>query len=198
MMKLNKKAQVTIFVILGLLIVTMILAFLSMKKNEGPGTGGKTEQNIQGFFQSCLEEKVQQTVHTISEQGGYISNQLNKTFKFEGETDFHDISYLCYTHNYYTNCINQEPMLIQHLKKEIKNNIAEDVSRCFAEAAANLERKGEVVEARYSGFDVELTPRKIIINVSGEIISTKSGETTIHKDIRGIFLSRLYELAIVA
>lgn len=196
-LEMGRKGQITIFVILGLLLVALSLAFISMRNEREPTTGGKQEPNLNSFFQSCLEEKIRKTVYTISEQGGYINSKLNKTFKFEGETDFHDIAYLCYNHNYYSACINQEPMFLQHLKKEIETNIAEDVSICFGEAASSLERKGEVVEAKYNGFNVQLAPRKIIVNVSGEITSTKSGQTAIEKDITGIFPSRLYELAIV-
>ena len=191
---MKKKAQVTIFVILGIMLIVMVLLFMYLKKEKPIETGGKPGSNIRGLFQSCLEDQVKKTVKTITEQGGYLNNTLNISFKFREETIVKNISYLCYTSKEFISCTNQEPVLMNHLVKEIEKNISTRVRACFDEMASSLGNQGEVVEANYNGFRVEIVPRRIIVYVDGEITSTKSGQTITQRDITGMFQSRLYEI----
>lgn len=43
MIFLNKKAQISVFVIMGILLVAMIFLFFILKKEKSPETGGKSE-----------------------------------------------------------------------------------------------------------------------------------------------------------
>jgi len=191
---MNKRAQVTMFIIIGILIVITIVLFLYLQKEREPETGGKSESNIASVFESCLEDNVKETVKIISEQGGYLNNTLNITFRFKDTGKILDISYLCYTSKEFIPCTNQEPMLMDHLEEEIGTGISAQVKTCFDDVAKSVGKQGDIVEAKYNGFDVDIVPGKIIVNVDGEITSTKSGETTKQTEIRGMFSSRLYEI----
>ena len=147
----GRNAQVTVFIIVGIIIVAGVLIFLLMRQGIIPQLGGgKVEENPEAFMRSCVEDKVQEAIGKISMQGGYIENKLNRTFKFEDEKATSDISYLCYNQNYYYACINQEPMLIQHLKDEIHDYVERDVEACFDDLTINLEKKANVVDAIYN------------------------------------------------
>ena len=194
----HKKAQTTIFIIIGIVLITALALFLLVKTNKLPIIGGtKSEINANSYLHSCLEDRVKQGTNLLLSQGGSISNSLNKTFKFTDEDSFYDISFLCYTNKKYMSCINQEPMLIKHLEKELYNYIASDVQICFDSLASSLEGKGYSVDAYYNDFDIELEERKIIINIEAELKLTKSDETTHEKDFRAIYSSNIYDLAIV-
>lgn len=193
----GKRGQVVIFIIIGIVLVAVIALFLIFGEKIIPEIGLGRETNPSSFLDSCMREKVEESVKLISMQGGSANPELYKTFKFEGEEDFTDISYLCYTQNYYISCINQEPMLIQHLKEEIKTDISDEVKTCFDDLASNLERQNYVVDAKYNGFEIELIRGKIIINIDGELILTKSGETLKQEDFKIIIPSRFYDLALV-
>jgi hypothetical protein len=190
----NKKAQVTIFVIIGILIVVIIIGFLYIKNLQKPGANEKPETNSITVFESCLEEDLKETVEMITSQGGYLNNSLDITFQFKDSQKIQEISYLCYTYQSYFSCKNQEPLLMNHLEEEIATGISKKVRICFDEIASSLGRQGESVEANYRGFDVKLSPGKIIVNIDGEIASTKSGQTTRQTEIKGNFPSRLYEI----
>ncbi len=194
---MKKKGQVTIFIIIGILIITAFVFFFLFRQNVLPGINEKPEENPGGFLEVCIENKLIEGIELISSQGGYINNPLNRTFKFSEEQDFTDISYLCYNQNYYLPCINQEPMLIQHLKEEIYNYISEDVRNCFDNLVLSLDKRGYVVDATYDGFEIELMPKKVVVNIDGELILTKSGETTKQENLDIIIPSRFYDLAVV-
>ncbi|MCK5043634.1 hypothetical protein KAR52_01365 [Candidatus Pacearchaeota archaeon] len=196
---LNKKGQVVIFIILGIILVAVIALFLIFGEKIIPEMGLGKEINPASFLDACMKDKIEESVKLISMQGGSANPELYKTFRFEGEKDFTNISYLCYTQNYYLSCINQEPMLIQHLKSEIKTSISDEVKTCFDDLTSSLERQNYVVYAKYHGFDIELMGGKIIVEIDGELVLTKSGETSKQEEkFKIIVPSKFYDLALVA
>jgi hypothetical protein len=194
----GKRGQIVIFIILGIILVAIVALFLIFGKKIIPEIGLVKETSPASFLESCIEDEVKEAVEIISIQGGSANPELYKTFKFEDETDFTNIAYLCYTQNYYLSCINQEPMLITHLKDEIKTDISDEVETCFSDKlTSSLSKQGYTVDAKYKGFDIELTRGKIIIDIDGELVLTKTGETSQREDFRIIVPSRFYDLAIV-
>lgn len=193
----NRKGQVTIFIIIAVLVVGALAVFFLVRNQVAPQIGGQQEQNPSAFLQSCMESKIEATTSLLSSQGGYINNSLNKTFQFTGEKSSVDISYLCYTLGYYIPCINQEPMLIPHLKNEIKNYISDDVKKCFDELTSSLKGQGYTVDSNYNGFDVELTEGKLKIPIDGRITLTKTGGTSNYENLNLTFQSKFYDTALV-
>jgi hypothetical protein len=198
MKRWNRSGQVTIFIIIAVIIVSVIVTFFIFKSGLISKIGGKPEENPAPFLESCIKDKVKEAVGILSMQGGYISNTLYKKFRFEDENVFHNISYLCYTPNYYLPCVNQEPLLIQHLKDEIKDYISEDVSGCFDKLTSSLNKRGYTVDAKYNGFDVDLTEGRVIINVDAKLVLTKTGETSTQENFNIIIPTDFYDMAVVA
>ena len=195
---MKKRGQVSIFVILAIVGVSLISIAVFVYLSQEPNIEGeKPEENPKYFLENCVEEKLRESVDTISLQGGYIQKNLNITYKFENETP-QDIAYLCYNRNYYLSCINQEPMLIQHLRNEIKEEIKDTVEDCFYNHTSTLEKQGYVVDASYRGFDVYLEYGLIIIDINGNIKLTRGGETTNQENLKISYRSSLYDLAEVA
>ncbi len=193
-----KKGQITIFIVLAIVLVGLILLFILLRTGIIPNNFiERKEINPNTFLENCLEEKIKKTAETISFQGGYISNTLNKTFKFDDDKEAHSISYLCYNQNYYLPCVNQEPMLIQHLKKEIKKEIKNEVENCFNELKITLEEEGFSVSSSYSGFEINLEPKQIILDLNAELNIDKSGEISTQKNFKIIVANDIYDNAIV-
>lgn len=194
---MNKKGQVTIFIIVAIIIVAGALLIFSFYPQIKTTLSGE-EQNPPSFLQSCLEDKITEATSLLSSRGGYVSNPLNKTFKFTAEKAPIDISYLCYTSGYYIPCVNQEPMLIQHLKKEIKDYVATDVENCFNQLTESLTKQGYAVHSEYEGFDVELIENKVKIPIDAKITLTKStGDVSDYNNLNVSFQSKFYDTAIV-
>lgn len=195
----KKRGQVAIFVIVGVVIVSAVILFFLLRSGTQKARIGEGEQeDLEGFLQTCLEDKVREGVDLISKQGGYISNPLNISFKLEEEDEPVDISYLCYTNEDYAPCVNQEPVLFRHLGEEIKSYIEQDSRGCFNNLISNLESRGfSVSKENYNGLEVNLQPRKVTVNVNGEITATKSGETARYENFEVEIGSRLNELAMV-
>jgi len=192
MKTLNRKGQVTIFIIIAILIVVAIALFFLFRQGIVQLPGGDSDRNPNAVFKSCIEDKLQETSDLILKQGGYVNPNLYK------ELDGEKISYLCYNSNYYESCINQEPVLIQHLKDEIKDVIESKVESCFRNYESSLKNKGYDVDAVYRDFEVQLVPEKIIIDIDAEITAERNQEVSNEERFVVIFPSRVYDLAVVA
>jgi hypothetical protein len=196
---MNKRGQVTIFIIVAIVIVSGVALFFLLRSGLVPGSGGKADENSNSFLESCIEDKLRKTIELISLQGGYVENPHHVYFKFEDESTPQKISYLCYTQENSVPCINQEPMLISHLEDEIKNDISGEVNNCFRRLVENLEGKGYSVNDNYKGFEVDLMEGRVNINLDdSEITLTKSGETTTQENFEVSLPSKIYDLAYVA
>jgi len=194
---MKKRGQVTIFIIVAIIIVAGALLIFSFYPQIKTTLSGE-EQNPASFLQSCLEDKIAEATSLLSSRGGYASNSLNKTFKFTAEIAPVDISYLCYTAGYYIPCVNQEPMLIQHLRKEIKDYISADVENCFNQLTESLTKQGYAVHSEYNGFDIELIENKVEVPIDGKItLSKATGDASDYTDLNISFQSKFYDTAVV-
>jgi hypothetical protein len=193
-----KKGQVTIFIVLGILLVGAIAFFFIIRQGYLPNIGGSKEINPNSFLESCIEDKILESVGILSMQGGKINPELFQTFKFDEDTKPWNITYLCYNQNSYDRCINQEPMLINGIENEIENYIKSDVKICFDELEKNLKKQNYEVSAKYNGFDINLNQRGITLLIDGEINLIKNGENSKMQNIGAIVQSNLYNLLLVA
>ena len=191
---INNKGQVTIFIIIAILVIALaVLAYFFI-----PGLRSNVSQSAQSpseFIETCIKEKIQNTIETISLQGGDFEIQEESSYFYKGDY----LKYLCYINEYYKPCIIQEPFLKEHFEQEIKNEISNDVNSCFESMVANYRNKGYEVTLKNSETDsvVEISPYKIVVNFDNELILKKS-DTENYDSFYIILNSNLYELLDIA
>jgi hypothetical protein len=194
----NKRGQLTIFIIVGVLIVGAIAFYFLFRQGLIPDISGGKEINPNSFLESCVEEQINEAINLIAIQGGNINPKLNKRFKFRDEENAVNISYLCYNKNFYDRCVHQAPMLTSHIQKEIENYIEDDVQICFNKLIENLEKQNYDVTKNYNGFEVELTLEGVKLLIYGEIDLTRNDESLKMQNIGAIIPTNLYELVLIA
>ncbi len=194
-----KKGQVKIFVIIGIILVvavTGIFIFRAIRKPTRPGL--LPEETPISYLKLCTEDRVGDVINKISSQGGYLERKaLSKKFMFNDENSPENISYLCYVQKFYDSCVNQEPLLIHHLIQEIEKGLKEDMESCFYEYVDSIENEGFKVQEEYNGFNVSLIPSKIVINIDGKISMAKAEKTIVQDEIKIVYLSKFYDLAVI-
>jgi hypothetical protein len=151
---MKRGGQVTIFVIVAVILVSVAVLFFIFRNNLSPKIGGSEEVNPSTFMQVCMDSKIQETLETLGNQGGFMENSLYKKFKFSDETEYSNISLLCYTNQFYVPCINQKPMYISQVRDEVKKELSQDMSDCFNSLTLSLQKKYESVDAEYHDFEV--------------------------------------------
>ena len=197
----NRGGQVTIFIIIAILLVVAVALFFLLRSDVSGDTGINPTENPEAFLKICLEDEIYSITETLGKQGGYIEPILKlEQFMFTDEGKRNDVTYLCYTLNYYEPCVNQRPMLIEHLKNEIHDEIKSPLNTCFEKLEASYEKAGYDVVVNYSPdyFDIDLVKGQIIITADREITTTKGDQVSTEDNFKLSFASKFYDIANVA
>lgn len=185
----NTRAQVTIFIIIALIIVVSVaLIFVLFRK---PTLEISPEYDPQAYVEKCTKDAVDEALTILMPQGSYISPSNYKLHKNE------KIGYLCYNKNYYYTCINQEPMLIEHIEKEITEYIQPKVKNCFNSLKQELENRGYSIEAGEMNVSTELKTRRVVVEIDKQFDIIK-GETRKFSKFRIQLIHPIYDLAEIA
>jgi len=182
----QKKGQVTIFIIIGIMIIVFgILIFMFYPRIQS--LFGIEPENPSAFIQGCIEEEIENAVNKLSLQGGSLSPEHYIMYNNE------KIEYLCYAEEYYVPCVMQQPMLKKHIESEIANSIKTKANECFNDLKQSYERQGYNVNLKKGVTSVELLPKRIVTTFNNSLTLTK-GESKKYDSISVVLNNNLYEL----
>ncbi len=184
----KKQAQVAIFVIIAILIVAALLLFFLLRRP----TTDQQSSNPEGYIRECIKDATQDAVSIILENGGDIEPEL--TIMYGGK----NFTYLCYNQGYYKPCINQRPMLIEHIEQEITEYIEPIISDCFSSLRQEFGDRDYQISMGKMEIKTELQPKRVVVNVERELTVSKGGEIKNFKNFEVSFVTPLYELSEIA
>jgi len=188
--KMNRKAQVTIFVILGIIIVISILALFLLLRNMDKQV---TETaNPKQFIESCINTKINAPLEKIMLGGG----KTNPTFflLYNGEK----YNYLCYSSNIFERCFNLYPQFKTLVEAEIKKEIEGDVKECFVKLKDNYEKQGFVIKENELKLSIQILPGKILAEANKNVEIIKENDTQIFNKFNSYLSSELYDFVTIA
>jgi hypothetical protein len=186
--QVGKKAQLSAFIIIALLIVIILVIFL-FRRDIFSIVGGEKDPLSQ--VRECANSYAGEAVSILGNQGGVI--EPTNYYVYEGNK----VEYLCYSANYYEKCTMQRPFVSQDIQKEIKAYITPKIKECMNNVKSSLERSGNVVNLGDVNVDVELVPGHIVMDVRSGFTVSK-GEVQSYKSIKVDKSSELYELAMIS
>ncbi len=190
--KINKRGQMAIWVIVAMAIVISIVLFFFLRGDIKPETSERVEENPSGFISNCVKENANNAADIILPQGGFANPKHSKHYNGI------NISYLCYNAGNYNPCINEHPILINEIKDEIKNYIAPRIEQCFEIYKFEMEKRNAIVELGVMNLELKLAPDRIFVDIEREV-DIKSKEESFSYDKFDIeIISPLYDLARVA
>jgi len=178
------RGQVTIFVIMGLVLIVGIIGFIYFSGGIKPQK--LIEENPQEFMKSCVEDAVENSIEVILENGGQI--QMSSSTMHLGET----YNYLCYSGDYFKPCYNLHPLLQYLIESEIKEDTIDDVQRCFDTIREELEDKGYSVTGEGAVYSIDLLPGIVQVNLDKKIIISRGGSLQNFEDFGSQISSPLY------
>ena len=190
---MNKKAQVTIFIIAGIVIVAAFAMFFLIRGGLVPGIGPEVSKNPQVFIGDCIEDNMNKNIAKALEQGGFIDPKNYKIYNDKTAT------YLCEHRGQFQSCINQHPMLLSEISNELKEYIIDDVRDCFLEFENGLEQEGyEIDLGNEMELDLSLGPGNVYLGIKRDITISQKDETSNFDEVSYVYPSKLYDLASVA
>ena len=188
--KYKNKAQVTIFIIVGILIVVAIIGFFLLFGRFDFQERGSL--NVEQFIETCVKDAVEPSVGKVLAGGGRAEPSFYKMYQGE------KYNYLCYQKNYYLTCVNQYPMLKAIAEQEIKQDSEERVNECFASLKKDWEDRGYDVSDSALDWRVELSPKTVLISIEKRLDFSKGSASETYSEFSVNFLSPLYDLVMVA
>ena len=188
---INKRGQIAIFVIVGVLIVGAIL-FIFLIDRKPTITRGQDFDNPESYIDNCVRDRAQKVLDEMLPRAGFID--ANDTILYNG----FDVNYLCKNVNYYQPCINQYPRYIFSLKREFERQLADDVSQCFAEVEQELTRRNYNIDGGDTSLEVKFKRNIVEVRVFRDFSISKDGFTR-DFDLFDIYVTHpVYDLAFIA
>ncbi len=184
--KINRKGQLTIFIIIALVIVTILIVLFYPKLKVLISGPAPTD-----YIRQCTEDATEEVLEKITVQGGSLEPENYILYKDN------KVEYVCYTNEYYKKCTMQKPFLKQDIESEINSYIEPRIKNCFSSLKQQLERGGSSVSLKDINVQTSLIPNSILININAPM-SVSNGETSSFKIFKVDISSQLYDLVMLA
>ena len=187
MIKTNKKGQVTVFLIVGIVLIAiagMILFINKMGTVESLSTGEVTQRDpVQSYIEDCLEEKLEEAIVLVALQGGSYGIPENSV-----ELTLQGSAPSIYVPYYYTNEEIRIPNK-DNLKEVIRTALEDNADECldlepFEEYDVKVNEEKNEFEVMLSEKRVNVIaklPIDLIIGDSEEIVSLDLITTSLDK-----------------
>lgn len=159
----NRKAQVTIFIIVGIIIVAAVLIFFLWYKPTYIDGGAKVG------FEGCVETAVEDALAELGDTGGFVEPEFY--YLYEGNR----IPYFCYTSLYYKACVNQKPLLKQHFEENLQKAVRGKIDSCYNSALEDLRAQGYSVVGEGRDMTLEIVPGSVGILYDAPVVIQREG-----------------------
>ncbi len=196
---MNKKGQVTIFIIVAIVIVAGIIGYFFLR---GSFIGESVPQELRpayDYYLSCLENTAQEGIHLLGEQGGYIEvpefEPGSAYMPFSSQLDFlgQPIPYWMYVSG--NNLLKEQVPTKFSMAAELENYVAERLEECdFTE----FELMGYDVYVDEGSVEVDINKGDIDLKINNKITLFKGEQTVVvnsHKFSVDSKLGKFYDMA---
>lgn len=192
---MNKRGQVTVFIILGILILIIIgVSFYIYnqyyKKELEPTTITSTEiEAFKDYVEDCIIYEVDSILDPLGKQGGTLNPGLSQPYYG------YNVAYLCYTDSF-SACYNKKPNLIGSMEQEISNYVKQNIVSCIK--LDKIRDMGFNIEAGTQDVKTTINDYNIIVTLNYPVTISKQNIMVKEDTYTKTFNSPLGKLANVA
>ena len=174
---MNKRGQVTVFVIIGIILIILILLFLFLRNKVS--LGSISQQNIEDqlpqikkHIEDCLVEIGEPRLRQIGLQGGVITTPED-TYRLYNSNK---VSYLCYNIKDQPYC-RSKVLRLKDIETEVDNIIQKDLqTRCLNINA--FQKRGYELTQGQLGIKTSINDDSILIEADLPIV-IRRGEAVV-------------------
>jgi hypothetical protein len=194
MRKRGKKAQLTIFIILAILIVAVVL-FIFLFWPKLISTASLETDNPYIFIEQCIEEHIEDTIEIVAEHGGGYNINEQMSFFHRGEY----IRFLCHTNENFRPCYKQYAFLGPHIEQQISINIENELNACFENLLDSYEDEGFTARIEQEGeLELSIVPNFVSTSMNKKLLLSKGNDNQEFNNFNIKVDSSLYEIIGVA
>jgi len=144
---MGKKGQVTLFILIAVIIVSVILVFFLWIRPEY-----FLEKSRGLKFEGCVRDALEESIDDLGMNAGFVNPTF--TYPYNGE----DFTYLCYTEEYYQTCVVQVPFLKNTFEAQAKGALKEKIDSCYSSSIEDLRAQGYEVSSGTVDYEILLEP----------------------------------------
>lgn len=185
---LNSRGQVTIFIIIGLLLVAVILAVFYFT-----GTISFTEspaQNPEAYLQNCMTTSVKEAEKIILDSNGYPGFNSDNYILYNKEK----VPYLCSTSEFYYACMPQDPAFFARIRTLMENKVSRDTEACLKVLVEDSEKKGYNVKVEPGNISLKIQKDSINVNFGKTIYLAREGDSLQVANFDAVYGTKLYDM----
>jgi hypothetical protein len=182
---LKKGGQVTIFVIIGVLVIATVAVLLTLIKLDI--IGGGSNVNPEEAITSCLEKELEDIEKVAGDQGGYIGSTLNK--KIIDPISGIEVPFYCYTDSLDSSCEVIEPVPLTFIDSELTTYIQGKIDQCFDP----LGGRSDVTIGATTSAEIFIEPNRVRLEVVKDVEIRGDSETLRLTDFEIQVNSNIYQ-----
>jgi hypothetical protein len=182
----SKRAQLTLFIILGLvLIVGIILFFIYVLPNFSNSSSKLS-------IESCVTDAVKKEIPILSETAGLINPTFNTLYQDENYT------FICYTDEYYKPCVVQVPFLTTQFENSLNLRLNKKIIDCYEKSVDKLESEGYTVLRGTLTSKITIQPTQVLVSISAPTSISSEDSSQTQEDFEVEIPSDLFNVLSVA
>jgi len=194
---MQKRGQLSIFAIIGIVIVVLVILFLFVRSKVyiGPATQQDLESElipIKEHIEECLIEKAEPRLRQIGLQGGYIKTPEGSYRLYNGNR----VSYLCYNIKDKPYC-RQRVLRLGDIEQELETVLKEELStQCIN--IQNFRKIGTTLKQGELDLDIEIGEDTVNVKADFSVSISKGDVKAELRDFSNVInipLGRLYNAA---
>jgi hypothetical protein len=185
---MNRRGQVTIFIVLGLIIVASIL-FVFFYSGKIVFTTSPAD-NPDAYLKKCIGDSIKESEDSILSSNGFTSKDTHASVLYKSE----QIPYLCMSYEYYSSCMPQEPMFIEKQRVLMENKVAIYLENCLTELKKDFEKDGYDVDENRSSVKMSFVEDSIIAYINMDFTAIRDESVIKLSDMEIIHPSKLFNI----
>lgn len=193
---MEKKGQITVFVIIGIVIVSLIVMLYAFRtKISLPFVAVNLQdemQEVKGEIQDCLKNSASEPVERIGLQGGYLSPPPGSYRLFNDTT----VSYLCYNQVGKPTCTNRL-LTLENMQDDLLNAIEEALPECLeVDVPGSVEL--QLPDTYKVKTDIQASKVVVVLDYPITLVNKRSGDELTEKEFTATVDAPLGDLYNVA
>ena len=194
-----KRGQLTIFVILGILLVVTFSSYFLFFSDYSPLDYFKKDmKNPNDYIEDCVSEVSEKIVGNFLSNNFYFEEPETNYFRYNNDGKNEKIPYLCTVGEFYASCINQDPLLEKRIKQSLKEKFEPGIDNCFNKLKKTLNKEGNGVEVIKREIEIISRKREFQIEIDYVVNVIGEEQTQSFSDFKVIVKSRILEFAKLA
>ncbi|MDP3881449.1 MAG: hypothetical protein Q8Q31_01065 [Nanoarchaeota archaeon] len=183
MIKFNKRGQLALFVILGVIIIGLAL-FLILKPQDSIKNQASEFDAVFNQYRSCIEETARQGLDLAGSQGGRIDiGEFSPGSEYAPSSSHLDFLGFEVPYWYYITAngiIKEQVPKKSEIEKELENFIEQNVDCNFD----NLYARGYSIDIGTPEVKVDIGDEKVLINILADMSVSKNGSSAQKREHR--------------